>query len=254
MHFFHEKLAAKIGINEAIFLQNIYYLCKNSLLKDKPEKFLDIWISLSSSTIEKYQPYFTRSITRTLTKNLIEMNLLKKCQRNSKGDKTLSYSLTDRGWILMLSLENKANLTKFKTSLGEFDQPYWLNIINLWLNTISLWSNSLEPWPILIKSEEDLANIIIEYRNIENNRIIEKKDNNKIDFEQINQLISENLVFKKSIEKNFMSIRNYFNTIIFPAMQKFGDLKVLKALKKTISESFGVFSPVFTLYANIDEL
>ncbi|MCQ9627988.1 hypothetical protein HS141_13730 [Cetobacterium somerae] len=263
MHFFHEKLAAKIGLYESIFLQNIYYLAKVNLVKKRNENTLDIWICLSSSTIEKYQPYFTRSKIRTLTKNLIEMDLLKKCKRNSNGDNTFSYALTDRGWMLMLSLESKPNLKKFQSSLVQFDQHQWLNIINLWLNAAKPWLNSPDPWLILTKPMQDLANIIIEYRNIENNRNIEKMDSENFEkkaddyedyFFEIENMISQNYILKKRIEKTFEDVNNYINLIINPAVRKFGALNVVEAFKKTVSDFLPSYSPVFFLYKNLDKL
>ena len=114
MHYFHEDLAKEIGINEAIFLQNVYYLSKKKLVKETINNTLDVWIIMSGTTIKKYQGYFTASQIKTFTKNLIESDLLKKEQRCLHGNNSLSYTLTDRGWIVMLYLEKNVNGKNFK--------------------------------------------------------------------------------------------------------------------------------------------
>lgn len=52
MHYFHEDLAKEIGINEAIFLQNVYYLSKKKLVKETINNTLDVWIIMSGTTIK----------------------------------------------------------------------------------------------------------------------------------------------------------------------------------------------------------
>lgn len=116
---------------------------------------------------------------------------------------------------------------------------------------------------LLSNSGEDLSkltDIIIEYRNlIERDRNIEKMESQNIKnyqqyFSEIEESISQNSVLKKRIEKTFEDVKNYMSTIIVPAIEKFGILKVVEAIKKTVSEFLPSYSPVFYFYANIDEL
>ena len=66
--------------------------------------------------------------------------------------------------------------------------------------------------------------------------------------------ISQNLILKRRIEKTFKDIKNYMSAIIIPAIEKFGILKVVEAVKKTVSEFLPICSPVFDFYANIHRL
>ncbi|MGL5575972.1 hypothetical protein, partial [Cetobacterium sp.] len=102
--------------------------------------------------------------------------------------------------------------------------------------------------------------IIIEYRNlIERDRNIEKMSAENIEnfqqyFSEIEESISQNLILKKRIEKTFEDVKNYMSEIIIPAIEKYGILKVVEAIKKTISEFLPSYSPVFDFYANIYRL
>ncbi|MGL5988210.1 hypothetical protein [Cetobacterium sp.] len=124
MHFFNENLALKIGINESIFLQNIYYLSKKRIIFDKNIDN-ELWLKMSSTKIQEFQPYFSRSEIRTLIKNLVKNDLLIKNQNNKRVTNTMSYALTYRGWILMLSLEKKSELKKIKENLVNLDNAPW---------------------------------------------------------------------------------------------------------------------------------
>lgn len=257
MHYFHEDLAREVGINEAIFLQNVYYLSKKKLIKETINNTLDVWVIMSGTTIKKYQGYFTASQIKTFTKNLIESDLLKKEQRCLHGNNSLSYTLTDRAWIIMLYLEKKCERKKFQNSLVEFNQCFWSNIFELWLKEVDYLSNSMDPWLILTKHKQELANIIIEYRTlIEQNRKIEKMpyENLENSIEEIETIISKNLVLKKRIEKTFKEVENYLNEIIIPAIEKYGGLKVVKAFEKMSEEFLPASSPVSNFYVNISEL
>ena len=70
-------------------------------------------------------------------------------------------------------------------------------------------------------------------------------------FSEIEESISQNLVLKKRIEKTFEDVKNYMSAIIIPAIKKFGILKVVEAIKKTVSEFLPSYSPVSNFYANI---
>lgn len=260
MHFFHEKLAAKIGINEAIFLQNIYYLCKTNLLKEKIDINLNISITMSRSNILEYQEYFSYATIRNITKKLIDLNLIEIDQIYKSVTNSLSYSLTLKGWAIIFSLEKKEERKKIEIASANFESTPLLKFTEQLLKTTKdvsditdLLSNS---WGDLLK----LTDIIIEYRNlIEYNRNIEKidfKDSENFQkyFYEIEDIISKNLVIKKRIEKTFEDIKSYMNKIIVPAMEKFGVVKVVEAIKKTVLEFLPSCSPVFSFYANIDKL
>lgn len=260
MHFFHEKLATKIGINEAIFLQNIYYLCKNNLLKEKIDKNHNISITMSRTNILEYQEYFSYTTIRSITKKLIALNLIKVDQIHKSVSNSLSYSLTPKGWSVMFFLEKLGERKKIETASAKFNNTH------LAIFTKDLLKRSedvLNLTDLLSNSGEDLsklADIIIEYRNlIERDRNIEKMSAENIEnfqqyFSEIEESISQNLILKKRIEKTFEDVKNYMSEIIIPAIEKYGILKVVEAIKKTVSEFLPSYSPVFDFYANIYRL
>lgn len=266
MHFFNENLALKIGINESIFLQNIYYLSKKRKIFDKNIDN-ELWLKMSSTKIQEFQPYFSRAEIRTLIKNLIKHDLLIKNQNNKKVTNTSSYALTYRGWILMLSLEKKIELKKIKENLVNLDDASWSYLFEHLLKDANELAKSTNPWFILTKDCTDLANIIIEYRNlIEKNKIIEKikeNDDPEIDFfdslnfdieNQVEEIISENSIFKKRVEKSFLTSKNFHDKVVLPTIEKYGYLKVLKALKKSVEEFLPNNSPVANFYTNLTKL
>ncbi|MGL5595557.1 hypothetical protein [Cetobacterium sp.] len=160
----------------------------------------------------------------------------------------------------MFFLEKLGERKKIETASAKF------NNIHLSIFTKDLLKRSedvLNLTDLLSNSGEDLsklANIIIEYRNlIERDRNIEKMSAENIEnfqqyFSEIEESISQNLVLKKRIEKTFEDVKNYMSAIIVPAIEKYGILKVVEAIKKTISEFLPSYSPVSDFYANIYRL
>ncbi|MDX8337478.1 hypothetical protein [Candidatus Cetobacterium colombiensis] len=254
MHFFHDDLAKKIGVDEAIFLQNLYYLCKQNLLKEKIEENSKISITMSRTKILEYQGYFSYAAVRRISQRLIELNLLETTQ-----DKTsLSYSLTLNGWITMLFLDKESELKKIATASAKFSNTHLSNFINHLLILANDVSNLTE---VLLKSTEVVSKsadiIYIENRNlIEQNRKIEKMDSENLKnfLDEIHTIILENCILKKRIEKSFENIKNYQTQIIIPAIEKYGSLNVLKALKNTSEQFLPHSSPVGNFYSNLSEL
>lgn len=260
MHFFHEKLAAKIGVSEAIFLQNIYYLCKTNLLKEKLDKNLNISVTMSRANILEYQEYFSYTTIRNITKKLINLNLIEINQIYKSKTNSLSYSLTPKGWSIMFFLEKPGERKKIETTSAKLNNTH-LSIFTKEL--LKTTKEVLDLTDLLSNSGEDLSkltDIIIEYRNlIERDRNIEKMESQNIEnyqqyFSEIEESISKNLILKKRIEKTFEDVKNYMSAIIVPAIEKFGILKVVEAIKKTVSEFLPSYSPVFYFYANIHTL
>ncbi|MGL4802061.1 MAG: hypothetical protein ACRC18_07320 [Cetobacterium sp.] len=260
MHFFHEKLAVEIGINDAVFLQNIYYLCKNNLLKEKIDKNLNISITMSRTNILEYQKYFSTSTIRNITKRLIKFNLIEVDQINKSVSNSLSYSLTPKGWSVMFFLEKPGERRKIEATVSTFDKEELFKFVKQVLKK----TENVSCLPDLLSTSWDdmpkLTDIIIEYRNlIESDRNIEIMDlKNSKDFKkhfyEIENMISQNIILKNRIEKTFEDVKNYINRIIVPAIKKFGILKVLKVVKETVSGFLPTYSPVFNFYANLERL
>lgn len=266
MHFFNANLAGKIGINESIFLQNIYYLSKKRVIFDKDIDD-ELWLKMSSTKIQEFQPYFSRAEIRTLIKNLMKHDLLVKNQKIQRATNTSSYALTYRGWVLMLSLEKKNELKKIKENLVDLNDAPWSYLLQHLLKDANELVKSTNPWLILTKDCTDLTNIIIEYRNlIEKNRTIEKikgEVDSEVSFfdslnfdiqNQVEEIISENSIFKKRVEKSFSTAKNFYNKVVLPTIEKYGYLKVLKALKKSVEEFLPSNSPVANFYTNLTKL
>lgn len=242
MHFFHEKLATQIGINESIFLQNIYYLCKNNLLKEKIDINLNISVTMSRANILECQEYFSYATIRNITKKLLQLNLIEIDQIH----KSVTNSLTTKGWLIMFFLEKNSERKKIESASAKFEYIPLLKFTEQLLKET--------------KGVLNLTDIIIEYRNlIESNRNIENMapinlEDSQIYLSEIEDILSKNLVLKNRIEKTFKSIQNYMDKIILPAITKFGGLKVIQAIKKTISEFLPSSSPVFNFYENVEKI
>lgn len=267
MHFFNENLAFRIGKNESIFLQNLYYICKKKIVCDNGSNE-NIWIKMSYTKIQEFQPYFTRSEIRTLLKNLLENGLLVKSQTDKRVSNTMSYSLTYRCWVLMLSQEKKYELKKLEKDLAKCNEGVLSFLLKTMLNDANVLAKSNNPWSILTEDCKELANIIIEYRTfIEKDRNIEKTGDKNISDEKtfvnyfdpyienkIIEIISENSTFKRKVEKTFNNYENFCNKVVFPAIEKHGSSEVLEALKKSVEGFLGHNSPVATFFMNLNVL
>ncbi|UPO99035.1 hypothetical protein MKD34_13980 (plasmid) [Cetobacterium somerae] len=160
----------------------------------------------------------------------------------------------------MFFLEKLGERKKIETASDKFNNTH-LSIFTKGL--LKTAKDVLNLTDLLSNSGEDLsklADIIIEYRNlIERDRNIEKMSAENIEnfqqyFSEIEDSISQNLILKKRIEKTFEDVKNYMSEIIIPAIEKYGILKVVEAIKKTVSEFLPSYSPVFYFYANIYRL
>ncbi|MDX8337338.1 hypothetical protein [Candidatus Cetobacterium colombiensis] len=254
MHFFHDNLAVKIGLHEAIFLQNLYYLCKQNLLKERIEENSKISVTMSRTKILEYQEYFCQTKIRRMTKKLIDLNLMEVTKFKTN---ILSYSLTLKGWVTMFFLEKESELKKIETTSAQFSNTHLSDFTNHLLILTKGVSNLTD---VLFKMTELVfkrTDIYIEDRNlIEINRKIEKMDSENLQnfLDEIDTIILENSILKKRIEKTFENIKNYQTQIIIPAIEKYGSLNVLKALKKTSEQFLPHNSPVGNFYWNLGEL
>ncbi|MGL5935761.1 MAG: hypothetical protein ACRCZI_09070 [Cetobacterium sp.] len=265
-HFFNENLASTIGISESIFLQNLYFLLKGRLLAEKADQDLVISITMSRTKIREFQKYFTDATIRRITKNLLNLNIIETVQKNKRVSNSLTYSFTLKGWLLMMALEKRCDREVFKKSIVNFDNTLLLECTQHLLKTAEHLSKSTDVLSISTELDAKLTDIIIEYRNlIERNRNIEKIKGplkNEAAFSaahfyeenKISEIISENSIFKKKVEKSFNNHENFCDKVIFPAVEKYGSSKVLEALKKTAEGFLGINSPVAIFFMNLTEL
>lgn len=262
MHFFDERVAQLIGVNESIFLQNLYYLAKKNLFDSKFDGD-KIWIKISTTKIIEIQPYFSRSTIRTVVKNLIEKDLLITTQQDKNTSlNTLSYALTSKSWALMLFCESKHTRDVIRSKIQVLEPLTLSHLANHWLKLAELLSESTNPLLNLAKLWSDLANIIIDNRYLIDNRIIKKINKEVIksldeDYElnrEIDILILENSTFERRILKTFVKVKTFKSEIIYPTIEKYGTSEALIALKKTSDEFLQHKSPVAEFYKNLRQI
>ncbi|MGL5191389.1 MAG: hypothetical protein ACRC7S_17240 [Cetobacterium sp.] len=269
MHFFNEKLAGQFGVYESLFLQNLYYILKQRLLSEKVDENLNPSITMSRTKILEHQEYFSDARIRRVRKNLLDLNIIETCQKHKRVSNSLTYSLTLKGWILMIALEKKSERKNIYKSLVNLTDPLLSKFIELLLIKAEVFAKLTEVRLISTELDAKLADIIIEYRNlIEKDRKIEKTAiDKKIVFEnefsetinpnfenKIEEIISGNSIFKKRVEKTFLDSQKFNEDVLLPMITKYGYLKVLKALKKTVEEFLPSNSPVANFYTNLTEL
>lgn len=113
-HYFDVDIARKIGVENAIMLQNIvHWIEKNEANK---KHFIDgrYWTYNSVSAFAKLFPYWTEKQIRRIINSLIEKDILLTGNYNEKGyDKTRWFALTDTGKSLCPN--------------GQTDAPEWAN-------------------------------------------------------------------------------------------------------------------------------
>lgn len=270
MHFFNANLASTFGIEESIFLQNLYFLLKSRLLAEKVDNNLIVSITMSRTRIREFQEYFSDAVIRRITKNLLDLNIIETAQKNKRVSNSLTYSFTLKGWILMMALEKKCDRKIFNKSIVNFNNTLLSECTEHLLKIAEDLSKLTDVLLISAELDAKLADIIIEYRNlIERNRKIEKitepVENEitlsekfaAIDFyeqNKISEIISTNSIFKRKVEKSFSNYENFCNKVIFPSVQKYGPSEVVEALKKTVEEFSNTNSPVANFFMNLMEL
>ncbi len=289
MHFFNDILATKVGIHEAIFLQNLYFLLKRRVLEFSVEPNKDLWIKLSSTRLQEFQPYFTRSQLRTIVKNLTNVNFVESTKRHlDYSSNVFSYTLTAKGWAFMIFLDTYESQEKLKEVAKTVENQSWGKNLELWLFLAKSLAKLDNPWLKLNKDWQLLANIYIEDRylinNIDlNNNILNildsdtdsnKKDNqnnkinisksgdedfssdvstsieNKSSFElEVNRIFENSYEFKRKVLKTFEAIENFKEKVLYPSVEKYSYSNVIKALKKVAENFFGYMSPVAEFFA-----
>lgn len=269
-HFFNEKLASSFGLDESIFLQNLYFLLKARLLAEKVDENLVVSITMSRTRIREFQRYFTDANIRRITKNLLSLNIIETTQKNKRVSNSLTYSFTLKGWLLMMALEKRCDREIFKKSIVNFDNTLLLKCTEHLLKTAEHLSELTDVLLISTELDAKLTDIIIEYRNlIERNRKIEKikgpqkneaalsEKFSALDFyekNKISEIISTNSIFKRKVEKSFSNYENFCDKVIFPSVEKYGPSEVVEALKKTVGEFSNANSPVANFFMNLMEL
>ncbi len=121
-HSFDVKIAQKYGILEAILLENIYYWIKKNEANNKHFYDEKYWTYNSRKAFAEIFPYASEKQIRTALEKLIKNGLLITGSYNQDGrDRTLWYSLTDRG--ISLFLKRQMQQTNKSDTLAQEGEP-----------------------------------------------------------------------------------------------------------------------------------
>lgn len=103
IYSFDTELAAEIGLNEAILLQNIAYWVKKNEANDVNFHDGCYWTYNSASAFAKLYPFWTPRVIKYALAKLQKADYIKTAQYNKdKMNHTNWYTLTTRGWWLIL--------------------------------------------------------------------------------------------------------------------------------------------------------
>lgn len=148
-HHFSVELATIYGLEEAVFLSNLFFWSGNNLLTNRNVEKGKVWIKLSRAKIQEYHPYFSTGIIRSITKKLKEHDLIE----TTRGKNYLSYTLTSKGWLYCLELiEQDEKRTKVKMKLQNIrridspinDQEELINSLSEKISTNSLLNTKIK--------------------------------------------------------------------------------------------------------------
>ena len=120
-HFFDVDVAVKYGVNQAIILSNLYFWIEKNRANNKHYYDGKYWTYNSKKAFSELLPYMSeRQIDYSLNK-LIDSGLIIKGNYNKlKYDRTLWYSITDKGLCILQNCEmKKPKLQNEKTEIVE---------------------------------------------------------------------------------------------------------------------------------------
>lgn len=102
IYSFDTELAAEIGLNEAILLQNIAYWVKKNEANDVNFHDGCYWTYNSAAAFSKLYPFWTPRVIKYALAKLQQGEYIKTAQYNKdKMNHTNWYTLTEKGWLLI---------------------------------------------------------------------------------------------------------------------------------------------------------
>jgi len=102
IYSFDTELAAEIGLNEAILLQNIAYWVKKNEANDVNFHDGCYWTYNSAAAFSKLYPFWTPRVIKYALAKLQQGEYIKAAQYNKdKMNHTNWYTLTEKGWLLI---------------------------------------------------------------------------------------------------------------------------------------------------------
>lgn len=141
-HSFDVELAVKYGVNAAILLNHIYFWVQKN--RANKHNFFDgsYWTYNSRSAFAEIFPYLSERQVKTALDKLIADDVIKTgCYNKNVWDKSLWYTLTDKGWSIMQ--KGQIDIAEMSNRYVENVQP--IPYINTDVNTdTSISRNSAE--------------------------------------------------------------------------------------------------------------
>ena len=101
-HSFEVDIAVKYGVNAAILLNNIYFWCQKNMANN--HNFFDgsYWTYNSRNAFTTIFPYLSERQIKTALDKLIDDGVIRTgCYNQDPRDRSLWYSLTNKGWCMM---------------------------------------------------------------------------------------------------------------------------------------------------------
>lgn len=105
---FYDYVAVKVGVNAAVLLSYIDKMNEYSEANREKESYYNgrYWWTASASEIGKCLPYLSEKQIRTALNKLINRGyIIAACKNVSSYDRTLSYTLTEKGRALISGKE-----------------------------------------------------------------------------------------------------------------------------------------------------
>lgn len=130
---FNSKIAELFGVNEAIFIQNIFFWINHSAANKKHYYKDKFWTYNTKDAFVKLFPFWTYAQVKNIIKKLVQHQVLFIGNFNENSwDKTSWYALDDE---MIFFLRNGGNinknaLAKISQSNGEISPIEWLKLAN----------------------------------------------------------------------------------------------------------------------------
>jgi hypothetical protein len=116
-HHFNVSIAQKIGVNEAIFLNNIAFWTQKNIANGKHIHDGLCWTYNTIKAFCELFPYWTRHQLEHLIKKCTERGWLQEGNYNNNTyDRTKWYALTKQSWELFPEIFTEKNITKINRS------------------------------------------------------------------------------------------------------------------------------------------
>lgn len=117
-HSFNVNVATVYGVHSAILLNNIYFWIEKCRVNEDENHFFEgrYWTYNSKRAFSELFPYLTERQVKTALEKLVDDGILITGNFNQKSfDRTLWYSITDKGYLL-LGLESPMHQTKMSNA------------------------------------------------------------------------------------------------------------------------------------------